>query len=223
MPAEDSSDFEFGQTQYKLLQSRAMADRVVSALKLGADPDFLKPREFSLVGAVMRMLTSAPSRGDESADATALERAAAGVVLGNQAVRPVGGSRLVDVSYSDPDPGRAQRIANAYADAFLASNLDKRFQANASAKTFLEDKIQQLKLRLEESEKKLLAFAQEQQLVDVNDKSSIAESNLLLSNKMIESLRSKRKDLEIEYQQKLETFKPSYPAMVQITKPARRD
>ena len=33
---------------------------------------------------------------------------------------------------------------------------------------------------------------------------------------MIESLRSKRKDLEIEYRQKLETFKPSYPAMVQI-------
>jgi polysaccharide biosynthesis transport protein len=209
MPAEDSSDFEFGQTQYQLLQSRAMADRVVSALKLGADADFLKPREFSLVGAVMRMLTSDPSRGDESA-------AAAGVVLGNQEVRPVGGSRLVDVSYSDPDPRRAQRIANAYADAFLASNLDKRFQANASAKIFLEDKIQQLKLRLEESEKKLLGFAQEQQLVDVNDKSSIAENNLLLSNKMIESLRSKRKDLEIEYQQKLEIFKPSYPAMVQI-------
>ena len=134
----------------------------------------------------------------------------------NLAVQPVAGSRLVDVSYSDPYPARAQRIANAYADAFLASNLDKRFQANASAKTFLEDKIQQLKLRLEESEKKLLAFAQKQQIVDVDDKSSIAENNLLQSYNLIESLRSKRKDLEIEYQQKLEIFKPTYPAMVQI-------
>ena len=92
MPAEDSSDFEFGQTQYMLLQSRAMADRVVSALRLGADPDFLKPREFSLIGAVVRIFTSAPSDGN--ADATVLERAAANVVLGNQAVRPVGGSRF---------------------------------------------------------------------------------------------------------------------------------
>ena len=128
--------------------------------------------------------------------------------------------------------------------------MDKRFQANASAKTFLEDKIQQLKLRLEESEKKLLAFAQDQQIVDVNDKASIAETNLasanaalgnliaertkneqlwkqteagesidlpqLLTDKSIEALRAKRKELAIEYQQKLQTFKPDYPAMVQI-------
>ena len=45
----------------------------------------------------------------------------------NLTVRPVVGSRLVDVSYSDPDPARAQRVANAYADAYIASNLDKRF------------------------------------------------------------------------------------------------
>ena len=64
-------------------------------------------------------------------------------------VQPVTGSRLVDVSYSDPVPALAQQVANAYADAFLATSIDKRFQANASAKVFLEDKIQQLKSRLE--------------------------------------------------------------------------
>ena len=165
-------------------------------------------------------------------------------------MRPIAGSRLVDLDYSDPSPQRAQRIANAYADAFLASNLDKRFQANASAKIFLEDKIKQLKIRLEDSEKRQLAFAQEQQIVDVSDKASIAENNLaaanaalgtlisertkneqlwrqteaadainlpqLLSNGVIEGLRSKRKQLDIEYQQKSQIFQPAYPAMVQI-------
>ena len=148
MPAEDASDFEFIQTQYELLRSGTMAERVASALRLGEDPDFLKPREFSLVGAVMGLLT--PRHDGEGANESALQDAAAGILPANLGVRPVAGSRLVDVSYSDPAPARAQRIANAYADAFLASNLDKRFQANASAKTFLEDKIQQLKLRLEE-------------------------------------------------------------------------
>ena len=114
----------------------------------------------------------------------------------------------------------------------------------------LEDKIQQLKLRLEDSEKKMLEFAKQQQIVDVNDKSSIAETNLgsanvalgtlisertkneqlwqqvenadainlpqLLSDSVIEDLRSQRKTLVVEYQEKLETFKPSYPVMVQI-------
>src|SRR5215469_8432478 len=38
---------DFLRTQYELLKSRAIAERVASALKLGEDTDFLKPREFS--------------------------------------------------------------------------------------------------------------------------------------------------------------------------------
>ena len=38
----------------------------------------------------------------------------------------------------------------------------------------------------------------------------------LLSNSVIEGLREKRNALVTEYEEKLETFKPSYPAMVQI-------
>jgi capsular exopolysaccharide synthesis family protein len=249
-PVEDDADSDFSRTQYELLQSRTMAERVASALKLGNDADFFKPREFSFIQAVRGMFASHSSPGSQGGDRVALERAAAGTILGNRVVRPVSGSRLVDIIYYDPNPSRAQRVANAYADAFLASNLDKRFQANASAKTFLEDKIQQLKLRLEESDKTLLEFAQQQQIVDANDKSSIAENNLaaanaalgnlisertkneqlwkqiessdainlpqLLSNSVIEGLRGKRKTLALDYQEKLETFKPSYPAMVQI-------
>src|SRR5260370_36771786 len=206
---------------------------------------------FSVVGAVMDLMEWAPRPAGEQNDNSALERAAAGVVLANRAVRPVSGSRLVDVTYSDPVAARAQRIATAYADAFIASNLDKRFQANAYAKTFLEDQIQQAKLRLEESERALLAFAQQEQIVVVTENSSIAENNLasanvalanlvserikneqlwrqieaatainvpqLLSNSVIEHLRGKRQARVIEYQEKLETFKPSFPAMIQIS------
>ena len=247
IPAEDS-DYDFMRTQYELLKSRNMAERVVSSLALGDDPDLLKPRELSLLDLVTGLFGSSPD--GPVLDGSAASAAAVGVVMGNVSVQPVMGSRLVDVSYYDTSPQRAQRVANGYADAFMASNIDKRFQANASAKTFLEDKIQQLKLRLEQSEKKLLAFAQDQQIVDVNDKASIAESNLsaanaalgnliaertkneqlwrqaeagkdidlpqLLSDQTIAALRAKRKDLAIEYQEKLQTFKPDYPAMVQI-------
>jgi succinoglycan biosynthesis transport protein ExoP len=248
MPIEGSDSNNFMRTQYELLKSRNMAERVVSTLALGDDLDFLKPRELSLLGLVTGLFSSSPS--DPVLDGSAASGAAVGVVMGNVGIQPVMGSRLVDVSYSDTSPTRAQHIANGYADAFMAANLDKRFQANASAKTFLEDKIQQLKLRLEESEKRLLAFAQDQQIVDVNDKASIAESNLaaanaalgnliaertkneqlwrqagagkdmdlpqLLSDPTVAALRAKRKDLAIEYQEKLQTFKPDYPAMVQI-------
>jgi polysaccharide biosynthesis transport protein len=250
----EGSDLEFMKTQYELLMGRTIGERVVSALKLGNDPDFIKPRGFSLLGAITQLFTSSDGRqasingGQASINR---ENAATGVVLGNRAVRPVAGSRLVDISYSDPDPSRAQRIVTGLADAFINSNLDKRFQANSYAKTFLEDQAAQLKLRLEESEKALLEFGQKEQIVSAAEKSSIAESNLasanatlgslaaeriknyelwkqvetakainlpqFLSNSVIDGLRAKRNSLETDYQEKLETFKPSYPAMVQIS------
>ena len=227
--SQDSGEYDFMQTQYRLLETRQLAERVASMLKLGND---------------------APS--GKADDKVALERAAADAILARRSVHPVPNSRLVDLSYVDPDPKRAQRIANAYADAFIAANIDKRFQGNESAKVFLEDKIQQLKGRLEESEKAMLEFAQQQQIVatDISEKSSIAESTLaeattelstmiserakneqlwrqaeksvalslpqLLSDPSIGVLRSKRSELDIEYQEGLKTFKPSYPLMVQI-------
>ena len=101
---------------------------------------------------------------------------------------------MVDLSYTDSDPARAQQIANAYADAFIALNIDKRFQANENAKVFLEDKIQQLKRRLEGSEQALIAFAQKQQIVanDVSEKSSITETTLAAATTELSTLISER-------------------------------
>lgn len=250
----DSGDSDFLRTQYELLQSRAMAERVAGALRLGDDPSFFNPREFSIL-AFVRSLVARAQPADTSnvvRDKARMERAAAGIILGNRAVRPLTGSRLVDVIYSDPSPGRAQAIAAAFGEAFIASNLDKRFQANSYAKTFLEDQIKQLKLRLEESERVLLDFAEREQIVIVSEKSSNAENNLaaanaalgmiigerikneqswnqvaaakpttinlpqLLTNSVIDSIRARRNLLETEYREKLETYKPSYPSMVQI-------
>jgi polysaccharide biosynthesis transport protein len=235
-------------TEYELLKSRAMAERVVSKLQLYEDADFFKPRELTLLAAVQNGL-----RGESKNVATpsALQGWAVGIVMSNVNISPVPGSRLVDINFADTNSERAQQIANAYADSYIASTLDKRFQANSYAKTFLEDQINQLKIRLQESEKAMLNFAEQQKMVEIGEKSSIAENNFaaasaavgqliaerikneqlwhevedakainvpeLLSNGVIAGLRAQRKALETEYQEKLESFKPGYPAMVQIS------
>lgn len=242
-PVEAGST-DFLRTQYELLKSRGMAERVVSAQRLAEDTSFLKPRNLSLLG----IFGASGENGPPSAQARHSQ--AAGIVVKNVTILPVPGSRLVDVSYTDPNPERAQNIANGYADAYIELNLDKRFEANAYAKRFLDDQIKQLKIRLEESEKAVLDFSEREKMVEVTDKASIAENNLatanaaagqlisermkneqlwrqvesltainlpqFLSNPVIEVLRGQRKALETEYQEKLESFKPAYPAMVQI-------
>ena len=248
--ATQNADADFFRTQFELLRSRSMAERVASIVHLGDDAAFLKPRDFSWVSALRNRLW--PKQNESiTIDKVGTERQAAEIVVNNIQVRPLAGSRLVDLAYSDPSPDRAQRIANAYAEAFAASNVDKRFQANSYAKTFLEDQLAQLKIKLEASEQALLAFAQREQIVILSEKSSIVEANLatansavsqviaerikneqlwrqveasnaidlpqLLSNGVIDGLRAKRNALATEYREKLETFKPSYPDMQQIS------
>jgi polysaccharide biosynthesis transport protein len=245
----DANSNDFLRTQYELLKSRAISERVVSALQLGDDKEFLKPRDVALTSLLRGVLVEGPPVAEPPA--AARESTAVAIVSKNITVRPVPGSRLIDLSFADPNPRRAERIANAYADAFVASTLDKRFQANASARTFLEDQLKQMKLRLEESEKVLIEFAETEKIIEVSDKASIAESNLqaantalgvlvserikneqswnqvqnatginlpqLLLNSVVDGLRTRRNALATEYEEKLETFKPSYPAMVQIS------
>ncbi|MGF1649646.1 MAG: GumC family protein [Hyphomicrobiaceae bacterium] len=244
---------DFLRTQYELLKSRGLAERTASALQLQSDDDFLKPRSVSAFGLVRSAFASSdPGR---IVSPLALQAAAISVVQTNVAIRPVPGSRLVDIIYKDPNPARAERISNAYADAYIASNLDKRFQANAYAKTFLEDQIAQLKIRLEQAEKAMLDFAEREQIVSVGERASISETNLaaanttlgqlvterikteqlwkqleasdgitipqLLSNSVIDGLRARRNTLQTEYKEKLETFKPDYPDMLQISSKIR--
>jgi len=98
----------------------------------------------------------------------------------------------VDLSYTDPDPARAQTIANAFGEAYIETKLDKRFQANAHAKSFLEDQLKQLKLRLEEAEKAQLDFAEKEQIVATTDKASISDSNLAAANAALGGLIAER-------------------------------
>lgn len=247
-PAE-GADSEFLRTQYELLRSRNLAERVVLSTALGTDAEFLKRPNFSLFSGLMGLFSRSSSSAQHSEKVDNSATAINMVMLGTS-IRPVPGSRLVDLSFTDTAPDRAQRVANAYAEAFIASNLDKRFEVNAYAKTFLEDQLKQLKVRLEESETKLLEFAEKEKILEVTDKSSIVENNLasantalgqliservkneqlwkqveetsgidlpqLLTNGVIDGLRTKRNELASEYKEKLETFKPGYPAMVQI-------
>jgi capsular exopolysaccharide synthesis family protein len=244
----EGTDLEFLRTQYELLLSRSLAERVALLARLPEDPDYFRPRSFSLIETIKDFLR--PKAPSSSARKRELVAIAASVVQQNVSVRPVPGSRLVDISYSDPSPSRSQKIASAYAEAFISSNLDKRFEANAYAKKFLEDQITQLKARLEDSEKTMLDFAEKEQIVSIGESSSLSETDLanssaalgniaserikneqlwkqvqnsntidfpqFLGNTAVDALRGKRNDLVTEYQEKLETFKPSYPLMVQL-------
>jgi len=238
-------DPQFYTTQFELLKSRALAERVVGALALADDPAFLAPK-----GSFLSRIFGGAGGNGEAAPAAQRRKAAIAMVQGGTQIQPVPGSRIVKVSFSARSPELAQKIAIGLAENYVGMTLDRRFSASAYARSFLEEKLQQLKVKLEDSEKQVVAYAQKEGIVNVDDKLSVAGANLkalndslaaataerirkeqiwataqagnaaglpqMLEDKLIEKAQDKRAQLMAEYQDKLRLMKPDFPEMVQL-------
>ena len=78
------------------------------------------------------------------------------------------------LTYDSPNPALAAKIVNGIASSFVKVNLERRYNATTYAKNFLEDRLTQLKAKLEESEKALVAYAEKAQIVGAGDQQTLA-------------------------------------------------
>lgn len=178
-------------TQQELLKSRSLAERVIDELRLdqstpgGQVPVTLAPsRQLGEDGAAAeppatrdyldriiagyRKMTSPSSTSREVLGREAVIQR----FLGSVTVEPVRGSRLVSLHVDNTDPALAARIANTTVQSFIAMGMERRLEASSYAKSFLEDQIKQMKARLEESERRLNSYAQANQILTLDEKTS---------------------------------------------------
>jgi polysaccharide biosynthesis transport protein len=97
---------------------------------------------------------------------------ALGIFRSGLRVAVVKNTRLLTVSYTDTDPQRASRIANAVVEAYLTNHTEARYTATSKASTWLTNQLEDLKRRVEESHKKVSAFEQSTGLVGTAPPSS---------------------------------------------------
>ncbi len=164
-PESSSVDLEFYQTQYALLQARSLAEKVVDQLKIENDPKFFDMFGIEVEGVGMfsdRTAARLSSSGRNERRRKAIE-----ALLDHVSISPIRGSRLVDVSFTSPDAGFSAAVTNAWVQQFIATNLARRFEATAYARTFLEGRLERLRQRLEESERRLVAYASAQRIISV--------------------------------------------------------
>lgn len=186
-------DPEFLETQYQLLQSRALAERVADDLDLdeAALARLDSPGWLDRLKGLVRPAAK-PAAPVRDADPKATLQAATGVVQGGLTIVPVRNTRLVQISYDSPVPAFSARVANAVAEGFIASGLERRFGASSYAKTYLEDQIKTTKSRLEQSERQLVAFAQKENLVSSAEGQSLAGQNLSELNSALATAQEQR-------------------------------
>lgn len=152
---------EFFQTQYGLLRSRSLAERVIDDLGLARNDTFLNTMGVEL-----------PDRKESAAAKSARRRDAVLAALRlNLGVSPVRGSRLVTVTFDSPDPQVSAKVANAFAENFIQANLDRKYESSSYARQFLEERLVQTKAKLEEAERELVRYAGQQRIINVREAS----------------------------------------------------
>ena len=125
-----------------------------------------------------------PASAASDADSAAL----GGYVSANLDIEPIKDTRLVQINFDSANPELAARIANAVADNFIAANLEHTFNASAYARQYLEQRLAQLKQKLEESERALVVVAAQEKIFMGSDgKSTLPAEDLAALNNALAS------------------------------------
>jgi succinoglycan biosynthesis transport protein ExoP len=185
---DDNADFY--QTNYELLKSRTLAERAVEEIGLRKNPP---PESVSLqpagrsaadtheTGSIFRDLFNRVRQGPPAADidpATRDDTALVGSFQSSLTVEPVRRSRLVRLHFDSTDPFFAAKAVNTLAQSFININLERRFEASAYAKTFLEEKLAQTKAKLEDSERELVQYSRDLEVMSPDEKQNVFSQNL---------------------------------------------
>ncbi len=236
----ESFNDDYFQTQYKLLQSRALAGATVDRLRSNRDEAFVMS---GLAGA------SRPAAGDSKTDAR-LRGKLVSSLLRKLTIRPVRKTRLVQASFTHEDPSFAAEALNSLFDSYIEMNVEKRYQATEQATDFLTKQIASVQDEIEQGEKKLQEYGQEKNIIALNSTENTVIEKLgelnkamtdaqidrvnketyyneiaiatpdyipdALSNPLIQKLREEYGQLNRDYMSKSVNYLPNHPEILRL-------
>ena len=186
----------FLQTQIDVLLSRDTAMTLIEREALAANDQFFD-----------RMQVPAPVAADpgKTMAETRRDRIAA-IVLANITADMPRYSRILDLTFTSPDPEYAAKIANGYAEAFITGTLERRFDTSSYAREYLAEKLAEAKTALEEAERAQVEYARANDLVNLDTGAaadeapmSLTQRTLVNANDMLGRARAERIAAEERY------------------------
>jgi capsular exopolysaccharide synthesis family protein len=177
---------DYYQTQYRMLQSRALARRTLEAGKLWNHP-VLNPTPGApsirdkAVGAVASWFKHAPQGPSQAAtlpDETRRQSAVIDRFLGRLVVTPIRSSRLVTIKYTSTDPQFAAVAANAHARAFIEQNLEYKFLSSKEATDWLGERLAEQRKLVDSTEQALQRYREENGAISIDGRQDIVVQKL---------------------------------------------
>jgi capsular exopolysaccharide synthesis family protein len=150
------------QTQASILQSDTLALRTIEKLHMEGTKDFTP--HWSPVGWVFGLFSS---KGAEDPPGARLEDApmrrlnALRVFSKNLTVKPVSGTRLIEIHYLNPDPKLAAAVVNELTQALVDYTFQTRYDATNQASAWLTGQLTELRKTSEDLQMKVVKLQRE--------------------------------------------------------------
>ena len=159
-------------SEQRVLTSQRLLQRVIDRLHLDLDPEFnvalddqratWPARLKAFAGPILQV--GGPEEPDHAVNQA---RAMLGVIDRFRAAVRIGSvpqTRSITVSVTTRDPAKAALIANTLADLYLVDQVETKFAATRRASAWLDQRLDELKSRVEHSEAAVVAYRSRQSL-----------------------------------------------------------
>jgi chain length determinant protein EpsF len=170
-------------TQLDVIASDRVAQRVVELQGLDKDPE-----------ARAIWLKDARGRGDFKA----------WLVRGLQdglVVTPSRESNVISIAYQASDPKQAAVVANAFAQAYIDTNIQLKVQPATQYTAWFVDRVKALRADLEAKQAALFDFQRDNGLVPTDDRVNIENSRLSSLSDQLSSVEAQSRDAQARLQQ----------------------
>lgn len=172
-------------SQVELIYSNKVKLAVVDALKLADNPDFIDgpggPMQY--VKGFFGFFTGL-FRSDEKTpvEKEQLRLQAAENLQKNLFVQRVKRTYVLNIQFTWSDPALAAQIARTFADAYLADQIDAKYEANSKSGAWMQGRLNELRQKALETDQAVQKFRA--------DKGLIAANGLLVSEQQLAEINS---------------------------------
>jgi succinoglycan biosynthesis transport protein ExoP len=123
-----------------------------------------------------------------------------GAFLASLSVRRVPNSRLLDVSFESTNPLLASQIVNAHIKNFIDQNRRSHYQSTTEATAWLTDQLDELRIKVKNSEDARLEYEKKNQIWELDDKQNITTQRLSDINRELTGAQSERMKKQALYE-----------------------
>ncbi len=108
-------------------------------------------------------------------------------------------TRMILVSYESTDPKQAAAVVNALVDNYVEYNFRTKYDASRQATGWMEQRLDELKVKVEKSEQAMVDYERQNNIVSVGDRQTVAEARLEELNKNLGTAQTERLSKESVY------------------------